>query len=113
MKDKLDIINSIKVLISPWEKGFTCGLILGENNKMTSEQYELISTVARGMIKFASDTPDEAFKLGMEGFCEDKEKDEIPNDVHCLSQSDIDPYNSNRIIDFLKIRDLKRKSEKK
>jgi hypothetical protein len=27
-KDKLSLINSVKVLVSPWQKGFTCGIIM-------------------------------------------------------------------------------------
>ena len=44
---------------------------------------------------------------------EDKEKNDIPDDVHCLNQSDVDPYDASKIIDFLKIRDLKKKLKKK
>jgi len=77
MKDKnkdMDIINSIKVLISPWDRGFTCGIIKDKKAKMTAEQYELCSTIARGMIKFANDQPDKAFNLGMKGYAEDFKK---------------------------------------
>ena len=54
-ENKLSIINSIQVLVSPWEKGFTCGIMLNENSKISSENYELISTIARGMIKIVSE----------------------------------------------------------
>ena len=37
---KATIKDSIKVLITPWEKGFTCGIIMDHQTKMTTEQYE-------------------------------------------------------------------------
>ena len=39
--NKSMLINSIKVLVSPWEAGFTCGIIMDSKTKMTTEQYEL------------------------------------------------------------------------
>ena len=48
---KFDVLNSIKVLVTPWEKGFTCGIVMDSKAKMSTEQYELCSTIARGMIK--------------------------------------------------------------
>ena len=38
--DKPILINSIKVLVSPWENGFTCGIIMDSKSKMTTEEYE-------------------------------------------------------------------------
>ena len=35
---KFDLLNSIKVLISPWEKGFTCGIVMDSKAKMATEQ---------------------------------------------------------------------------
>ena len=26
-KEKISAINSVKVIVSPWQKGFTCGII--------------------------------------------------------------------------------------
>ena len=46
-KNKLSIINSIQVLVSPWEKGFTCGIMLNENSKISSENYELFPNSKR------------------------------------------------------------------
>ena len=36
-KDKFDFLNSIKVLITPWDKGFSCGIILDSRSKMSDE----------------------------------------------------------------------------
>jgi hypothetical protein len=51
---ELNFINSVKVIVSPWQKGFTCGIIMDSKSKMSTEQYELCSTIARGMIKMAT-----------------------------------------------------------
>jgi len=56
-KSKMDITNTIKVLISPWQKGFTCGIVMDSKSKMSTEQYELCSTIARDMIKMATNDP--------------------------------------------------------
>ena len=54
-------------LVSPWEKGFTCG-ILSDGTKfgMNSKDYELCSTIAKGMCFAANQNPDKIFKLGLE-----------------------------------------------
>ena len=64
---KFDVLNSIKVLVTPWEKGFTCGIIMDSKAKMSTEQYELCSTVARGMIKMATSDPHTTFLIWVEG----------------------------------------------
>ena len=86
-KDKtIDIKNSIQVMVTPWEKGFTCGIITDPCNKMAAEQYELCSTIARGMISYATKDPHNTFLLGIKGYAEDR---------HEKKNKD------NKIIDFL------------
>ena len=72
MSKKFDFLNSIKVIVTPWDKGFTCGILLDSRNKMTDEQYELCSTIARGMIKQATTDPHSTFLAGMRGFSDDR-----------------------------------------
>ena len=69
---KFDALNSIKILISPWAKGFTCGIVMDSKAKMSTEQYELCSTIARGMIKMATSDPHTTFLYGLRGFSEDR-----------------------------------------
>ena len=69
---KFDVLNSIKVLVTPWEKGFTCGIVMDSKAKMSTEQYELCSTIARGMIKMATSDPHTTFLYGLRGFADDK-----------------------------------------
>ena len=52
MKKTFDIINAIKVIVTPWDKGFSCGILMDSKTKMTDDQYELCSTIARGILLF-------------------------------------------------------------
>ena len=80
MTKKFDFLNSIKVIVSPWDKGFTCGILLDSRNKMTDEQYELCSTIARGMIKYATKDPHNTFLLGVQGYAEDRNEKKNKDD---------------------------------
>ena len=70
----MSYVNSVKVIVSPWQKGFHCGIIMDSKSKMSTEQYELCSTIARGMIKMATTDPHSTFLWGLRGFAEDKKK---------------------------------------
>ena len=96
-KSKMDITNTIKVLISPWQKGFTCGIVMDSKSKMSTEQYELCSTIARGMIKMATTDPHSTFLWGLRGFADDKNKK-----VKDLSISSVAEFDEeSNVIDFL------------
>ena len=73
MKKEPSILNSIKVLVTPWDKGFTCG-ILNDRSHMTTEEYELCTTICRGMIHRAMTNPHQTFMDGMKGFAEDRKQ---------------------------------------
>ena len=105
-KEKYSLINSIKVIITPWQKGFTCGIIMDSRSKMNTEEYELCSTIARGMIKMATSDPHSTFLWGLRGFAEDKKKNE--KDLTISSVADFD--DESNIIDFLEY--LKKKRDK-
>ena len=83
MKKKPTISNSIKVIVTPWEKGFTCGII-NEQNHMTTEEYELCTTICRGMIYRAMTNPHETFKDGMKGYAEDRKQKKKENVIDFL-----------------------------
>ena len=100
------LINSIKVLVSPWESGFTCGIIMDSKTKMTTEQYELCSTIARGMIKMATTDPHSTFLWGLRGFADDKNKGEKDMSISSVAEFDDD----SNVIDFLEF--LKNKRDK-
>ena len=105
-KDKLNVINSVKVIITPWQKGFTCGIIMDSQSRMTTEEYELCSTIARGMIKMATTDPHSTFLWGLRGFAEDKHKG--TKDLSISSVVDFD--DESNVIDFLEY--LKKKRDK-
>ena len=105
-KEKINLLNAIKVLVSPWEKGFTCGIIMDTKVAMSTEQYELCSTIARGMIKIATTDPHSTFLWGLRGFADDKKNQRdilTPNSVAEFGDED-------NIIDFLEY--LKKKRDK-
>ena len=104
-RDGLSLINSIKVLVSPWQKGFTCGIVMDSKSKMGTEEYELCSTIARGMIKMATTDPHSTFLWGLRGFADDKKKN---RDLSISSVAEFD--DDSNVIDFLEF--LKQKRDK-
>ena len=98
--------NAIKVLVTPWEKGFTCGIVMDSSTKLTTEEYELCSTIARGMIKMATTDPHSTFLWGLRGFADDKKNDN--NDLTINSIAEFD--DEDNVIDFLEF--LKQKRDK-
>ena len=105
-KDKLNLINSVKVIVSPWQKGFHCGIIMDSKSKMTTEQYELCSTIARGMIKMATTDPHSTFLWGLRGFADDKKKETRDLTISAVSEFD----DESNVVDFLEF--LKQKRDK-
>tara|TARA_B100001939_G_scaffold3649_1_gene3456 strand:- start:170 stop:508 length:339 start_codon:yes stop_codon:yes gene_type:complete len=104
---KVNVLNSIKVLVSPWEKGFTCGIVMDSRSKMSTEQYELCSTIARGMIKMATTDPHSTFLWGLRGFADDKKNNNERNlTLNSVAQFD----DEDNVVDFLEY--LKQKREK-
>ena len=105
--DKISAINSDKVIVSPWQKGFTCGIIMDTKSKMTTEQYELCSTIARGMIKMATSDPHSTFLWGLRGFAEDKKRNDKDLTVSSIAEFD----DESNVIDFLEYLKMKRDKE--
>ena len=102
---KFDVLNSIKVLVTPWEKGFTCGIVMDSKAKMSTEQYELCSTIARGMIKMATSDPHTTFLYGLRGFADDKKNNKgMP--INSTAEFD----DEDNIVDFIEY--LKKKRDK-
>ena len=102
---KFDVLNSIKVLVTPWEKGFTCGIVMDSKAKMSTEQYELCSTIARGMIKMATSDPHTTFLYGLRGFADDKKNNKgMP--INAIAEFD----SEDNVIDFIEY--LKKKRDK-
>ena len=103
---KFDVLNSIKVLVTPWEKGFTCGIVMDSKAKMSTEQYELCSTIARGMIKMATSDPHTTFLYGLRGFADDKKNNKgMP--INSTAEFD----DEDNVIDFIEYLKSKRDKE--
>jgi hypothetical protein len=106
-KTKMSYVNSVKVIVSPWQKGFHCGIIMDSKSKMTTEEYELCSTIARGMIKMATSDPHSTFLWGLRGYAEDKKKS--GKDLTISSVAEFD--DESNVIDFLEYLKMKRDKE--
>ena len=104
--NKSEFKNAIKVLVTPWEKGFTCGIVMDSTTKLTTEEYDLCSTIARGMIKMATTDPHSTFLWGLRGFADDKKQNN--NDLAINSIAEFD--DEDNVIDFLEF--LKQKRDK-
>ena len=105
--DKINYINSVKVIVSPWQKGFNCSIMMDSNSKMSTEQYELCSTIARGMIKMATTDPHSTFLWGLRGYAEDKKKNK--QDLTASSIAEFD--DESNVIVFLEYLKMKRYKE--
>ena len=99
-------LNAIKVLVTPWEKGFSCGIVMDSKNVMTTEEYELCSTIARGMIKMATTDPHSTFLWGLRGFADDKKQNKEDLTINSIAEFD----SEDNVIDFLEF--LKQKRDK-
>ena len=106
-KEKLDLLKAIKVLVTPWKLGFTCGISMDTRAKMTTEEYELCSTIARGMIKMATTDPHSTFLWGLRGFADDKKKN--TKDLSISSVAEFD--DESNVVDFLEYLKMKRDKE--
>ena len=106
-KKKFDPTNAIKVLVTPWKLGFTCGISMDTRSKMTTEEYELCSTIARGMIKMATTDPHSTFLWGLRGYAEDKKKNQKDLSISSVAEFDDD----SNVIDFLEFLKTKRDKE--
>ena len=106
-KGKINYANSVKVIVSPWQKGFHCGIIMDSRSKMTTEEYELCSTIARGMIKMATSDPHSTFLWGLRGFADDKKKTDKTMTISSVAEFD----DESNVIDFLEYLKMKRDKE--
>ena len=105
--NEITYINSVKVIVQPWEKGFNCSIVMDSNSKMTTEEYELCSTIARGMIKMATTDPQSTFLWGLRGYAEDKKKNKKDLSISSVAEFDDD----SNVIDFLEFLKMKRDKE--
>ena len=63
----IDIFQSVSVIITPHEKGFTCGII---DPKGPADR-DVCSYIAKGIVRFVTTNADLICEEGMQGFQDD------------------------------------------
>tara|TARA_B100000953_G_scaffold47947_1_gene36555 strand:- start:90 stop:437 length:348 start_codon:yes stop_codon:yes gene_type:complete len=108
MKEPLkgDFGNSIRLLITPNDKGFSCAIDTSLKNKMNAEEQELCLTITRGLVKQATSDPHGTFLLGVKAFAEDRK-----NGQNDLIQNNNNQKEDDNVIDFLKFLESKKTKE--
>ena len=100
-KNNSNLSGSITILVSPWEKGFSCAVLSdGTTFGMSTKEYELCSTIAKGMCYAANQNPDKIFKLGLKASGLKKTKNNLLK------------KNNSNVIDFLQYLRIKKGEEK-
>tara|TARA_R100001082_G_C4211716_1_gene95367 strand:- start:128 stop:427 length:300 start_codon:yes stop_codon:yes gene_type:complete len=74
--EKVNFNKGVKLIISPTETGYACGLI-NEEIDMNDEGLYLCHIIAQGMIKFAMTQPQEAFNFGVDQAQESQSNGEL------------------------------------
>ena len=71
---EIDAQKTIKILVCPSHNGFSCAIDIENSKNMNSEEYELVSTITRGLVFQATTDPHSTFLMGVKGFKNDKDK---------------------------------------
>ncbi len=74
LKKKVEAQKTMKIFITPAENGFNVAIDIENSKNMNSEERELVSTIARGLVFQATTDPHSTFLMGVKGFKNDKEK---------------------------------------
>ena len=67
MKTNLEIdkTKTIKIHLSPTNNGFSCSIDNKNSKNMTIDEFEMVNTIAHGLIYLATNEPDSAFSMGL------------------------------------------------
>ena len=63
----IDIFQSVSVIITPHDKGFTCGII----DPKAPDDRDVCSYIAKGIVRFVTTNADLIYEEGMKGFQDD------------------------------------------
>ena len=63
----IDIFQSVSVIITPHDKGFTCGII----DPKSPDDRDVCSIIAKGIVRFVTTNADLIYEEGMKGFQDD------------------------------------------
>ena len=61
LKKKIDALKAMKIFITPGDNGFNVAIDIENSKNMNSEEYELVSTIARGLVFQATTDPHSTF----------------------------------------------------
>jgi hypothetical protein len=92
LKRKLDAQKAVKIFITPGDNGFNVAIDIENSKNLNPEEYELVSTIARGLVFQATTDPHATFLMGVKGFKNDKEKKNLKKETK---------KKQNNVIDFL------------
>ena len=65
--NKIDLFNSVSVVLSPHKDGFSCGIL----DSKAPAQRDICSYIAKGLCRFVTTNADLIYEEGMRGFYED------------------------------------------
>ena len=71
---EIDAQKTIKILVCPSNNWFSCAIDIENSKNLNPEEYELVSTIARGLVFQATTDPHSTFLMGVKGFKNDKDK---------------------------------------
>ena len=74
LKRKVDEQKAMKIFITPAENGFNVAIDIENSKNMSTEEHELVSTIARGLVFQATTDPHSTFLMGLKGLKNDKDK---------------------------------------
>ena len=93
LKRKVEAQKAMKIFITAADNGFNVAIDAENSKNMSSEEYELVSTIARGLVFQATTNPHSTFLMGLKGFKNDKEKK--------IDKKKETKKKQNNVIDFL------------
>ena len=71
---EFDKNKTIKIYLSPTDRGFACSINKENSKNMTVDEFEMVNTIAHGLIYLATNEPDSAFSMGLSALRKDKKK---------------------------------------
>ena len=74
LKRKVEAQKAMKIFITPAENGFNVAIDIENSKNMSTEEHELVGTIARGLVFQATTDPHSTFLMGLKGLKNDKEK---------------------------------------
>tara|TARA_B100000214_G_C23949482_1_gene619696 strand:- start:896 stop:1189 length:294 start_codon:yes stop_codon:yes gene_type:complete len=76
MKTRSEIYNNktIKIYLSPTDTGFSCSIDNKNSKNMSFDEFEMVNTIAHGLIHLATTEPESAFSMGLSVLRKNKKK---------------------------------------